>query len=488
MGLKTSLSILRFEFHAMGTFLIAILLLGSMFYLFGSWEQSYAVLASFAFLVFLLSLVRIEIGLGLLVIGMLFSPETEVGIGVTEGFRLRAEDFLIVALIMAWVVQRVLLGVPMKQTPLNLPILLFITATILSTVGGIAIGFYLDEYQAVFYIGKLIEFFAVFFFAVNFIKDEKQIHFLLAIFFAVGFVVSVYGLSQVGEIRRISAPFEGDAPEPNTFGGYLMTIIALAVPLALYSPHLSTRIALCVVGGTAFSALLFTLSRASFLGMIGMAAVLGFLSKSRAIWFGILVFVAVHQFILPEEVFQRINYTFQSESGKEVILPFSVPFVGQIIRVDSSTFERIDVWTKVLHTWTLDPYHFLFGWGVTRMQVLDSQFARFLIEIGLVGTGFFGWILWKIFWSSYWLTQNAESWVIRGFSIGYLACFIGVLIHSLGTITFYIVRIMEPFWFLTGILFWWYIREKIVAETGEDPDVVLKRAWQPDLPWRQVDA
>ncbi|MCA9428022.1 MAG: O-antigen ligase family protein [Candidatus Omnitrophica bacterium] len=488
MGLKTSLSILRFEFHAMGAFLVSVLLLACMLYLFGSWRHSYAILASFAILVFLISLVRIEIGLGLLVIGMLFSPETEVGIGVTQGVRLRAEDFLIVALVMAWVVQRVLLGVPLKSTPLNLPILLFLTSTVLSTVGGIAVGYYLDRFQAVFYIGKLIEFFAVYFFAVNFIKDEKQIFFLLTIFFMVGLAVSLYGLSQVGEIRRISAPFEGETPEPNTFGGYLMTVIALAIPLALYTPYVSVRIALCAVASTAFSALLFTLSRASFLGMIGMAVVLGLLSRSRVIWFGLLLFVAVHQFILPEEVFQRINYTFQSASGKEVILPFTIPFVGDTIQVDTSTFERIDVWTKVLHTWTLDPYHFFFGWGVTRMQILDSQFARFLIEIGLVGTMLFGFVLWTIFRSSYWLTQNAESWVVRGFAIGYLACFIGVLIHSLGTITFYIVRIMEPFWFLTGILFWWYVRERILYETGEDPDDVQKRAWQPDLPWRQVDA
>jgi hypothetical protein len=300
--------------------------------------------------------------------------------------------------------------------------------------------------------------------------------------------VSLYGLSQVGEMSRISAPFEGETPEPNTFGGYLMTVIAMAIPLALYTPLISVRIALCTVAGVAFAALLFTLSRASFLGMIGMAIVLAFLSRSRLIAFGILVFIAVHPYILPDEVFQRINYTFQSPSGKEVQLPIPLPFIGDTVRVDSSTFERIDVWTKVLHTWTLNPYRFLFGWGVTRMQILDSQFARFLIEIGLVGTGLFGWILWRILVSSYWLTQRSDSWMIRGFSIGYLACFIGVLIHSLGTITFYIVRIMEPFWFLTGILFWWYVREKIVADTGEDPDVVRKRAFQPDLPWRQVDA
>lgn len=483
MGIKTTLSILRFEFHALGAGVIVAFLMLTMFHLFGTWEQNYAILISFAVFVFLISLVRIDLGMTILLIGMLFSPETTVGEAKTRAITIRAEDLLIVALMMAWVVRSVLMGVQFKSTPVNLPILMFLVSLVISTTGGIALG-WVEPKVAVFYVGKLVEFFAVYFFAVNFVDSEKQLYGLLAIFLAIGGFVSLYGLSQVGEVARITAPFEGGTPEPNTFGGYLMLVIAVTVPFAVNTPSLRLRLMLGAVTGVAFASLLFTLSRASFLALLGTFVVLGILCRNRIIWGGLVLFVILHQVLLPEEVFDRVNYTFQSASGVLVQLPFNIPFVGDSIRVDKSTYERIGVWGKVIYTWTFNAYYFFFGWGVTRLHILDSQFARFLVEIGAVGCSLFLWILWKIFRSAWWLKENTEDWVVRSFSIGYLACFFGVLIHSFGTITFYIVRIMEPFWFLTGILMWWYIQEREKTE----PNSSRGKVSQPDLPWRQVDA
>lgn len=487
MGVKTTLSILRFEFHALGNVLIVASLMGMMFYLFGEREKDFAVLVSFAVIVFLVSLVRIDLGLGILVVGMLFSPETEVGQAGRRAITIRAEDLLILALAMAWVVRRVLMGAPWKSTPLNMPILLFSLSVLVSTMGGIALG-WIDPTLAVFYVAKLIQFFLIFFFAVHFIEDDKQILFFLGLFLAVGVVVSVYGLTQVGEVYRITAPFEGGRPEPNTFGGYLITLIALGLPLAIYCPHPSLRLLLLGVSGLAFSALLFTLSRASFLGLTGMLVVLGVLTRSKWLWVGIALFALIHQSVLPQQVMDRVNYTFSSPRGEDVQLPVRLPFIGETVTVDSSTYERIDIWRKVLYTWTYDVYYFFLGWGVTRGNILDSQFARFLVEIGLVGVTLFSWLLWKTFKTAVWLRAHTERWVVKGFTVGYIACFIGILIHSVGTITFYVVRIMEPFWFLTGIMMWWYLEERGNREGVAEARSGSRVLWQPDLPWRQVDA
>jgi hypothetical protein len=40
----------------------------------------------------------------------------------------------------------------------------------------------------------------------------------------------------------------------------------------------------------------------------------------------------------------------------------------------------------------------------------------------------------------------------HGISLGFLAGFIGLCGHALGTNTFIIIRIMEPFWLLAGIV------------------------------------
>jgi len=39
-----------------------------------------------------------------------------------------------------------------------------------------------------------------------------------------------------------------------------------------------------------------------------------------------------------------------------------------------------------------------------------------------------------------------------GLALGHLGALVGLLIHSLGANTFIIVRIMEPFWFLTALV------------------------------------
>ena len=41
--------------------------------------------------------------------------------------------------------------------------------------------------------------------------------------------------------------------------------------------------------------------------------------------------------------------------------------------------------------------------------------------------------------------------MLRGLSVGLIAGLVGLLVHAIGANTFIIVRIMEPFWCLTGI-------------------------------------
>jgi hypothetical protein len=41
---------------------------------------------------------------------------------------------------------------------------------------------------------------------------------------------------------------------------------------------------------------------------------------------------------------------------------------------------------------------------------------------------------------------------MRGLSVGLIAGLVGLLVHAIGANTFIIVRIMEPFWFLAGII------------------------------------
>ena len=39
-----------------------------------------------------------------------------------------------------------------------------------------------------------------------------------------------------------------------------------------------------------------------------------------------------------------------------------------------------------------------------------------------------------------------------GLTLGFVAGFVGLMAHAITSNTFIIIRIMEPFWFLTGII------------------------------------
>jgi hypothetical protein len=49
--------------------------------------------------------------------------------------------------------------------------------------------------------------------------------------------------------------------------------------------------------------------------------------------------------------------------------------------------------------------------------------------------------------------------------VGLIAGLVGLLVHAIGANTFIIVRIMEPFWFVTGIII------ALVASKKEDGEV-----------------
>ena len=45
-----------------------------------------------------------------------------------------------------------------------------------------------------------------------------------------------------------------------------------------------------------------------------------------------------------------------------------------------------------------------------------------------------------------------DDGLYKGLALGYIAGYVGLLFHALTANTFIILRIMEPFWFVTGLI------------------------------------
>jgi hypothetical protein len=60
----------------------------------------------------------------------------------------------------------------------------------------------------------------------------------------------------------------------------------------------------------------------------------------------------------------------------------------------------------------------------------------------------------------------------QGLGMGFVAGFVGLIVHSLGANTFIIVRIMEPFWFFAGIM---VVMPAMEEQPAEQPAAVVAR-------------
>ncbi|MDA2916158.1 O-antigen ligase family protein [Nitrospinae bacterium AH_259_B05_G02_I21] len=417
--------------------------------------------------VFIASFVSPEAGLYILIFSMLFSPEIIAGeVGgsratLERGITLRLDDFLIAVIALSWFARTALehgLGL-LRRTPLNRPIAWYVLVMILSTVWGYMNGL-VHGIAGLFFTLKLIEYFFVYFMTVNILRDKDHARRLVLALLVTCALVSIYGLIQIPSGARVTAPFEGEQGEPNTFGGYIVLMLSLIISIILLHDNPRVKGITLLLLFIAFP-LLFSLSRASFLALIAMFFAFLAFSPRRGILVLILIILALSgPFIIPQVVKDRIKYTWEQSYFPQ---PGQVEVFG--IRLDTSTSARIRSYQELARDWIKHPF---LGHGITGYAFLDAQFARVLAETGLVGLGIFLWLLASIFRVGYKTYRGAKTPLFRALGLGLAVGVIALAAHSVGTNTFIIVRIMEPFWLLTGI-----VVRSLEVEAEEEEQVAL---------------
>jgi hypothetical protein len=347
---------------------------------------------------------------------------------------LRFEDFLLVVIGLSWFAKTAVnkeLGLFLK-TPLNKPIFFYILACILSTGIGVTFGGVGAKTSSLFII-KYLEYFIVFFMIVNQLEDTAQIKRFVFCLLLTCFITSIIGILQIPGGERISAPFEGERGEPNTLGGYLLFVGAIAAGLLIKAENTKLKHHLIILLVAIMLPFLFTQSRSSYLGFIPVCFILGLMAKRKIIIIGLLSIVfLMSPLFLPHQVKNRILYTFTqpAESGQ--------------VRVGDMRLLK-----EIMTDWPKKP---VFGYGVTGYGFIDSQLPRVLIETGILGLLAFFYLIYSIIRLTINNLKELETPYFQGLTIGFFAGTIGLLFHSLGANTFIIVRIMEPFWFFAGII------------------------------------
>ncbi len=390
-----------------------------------------------------------EMALYLILFAMLFSPEFSLGEGFAEGRSLiiRIEDVVILIVFISWLLKTTIykgIGLFVK-TPLNQAILIYIGATLFSTLLGAFFGF-LSLSSGLLYVFKYMEYFLVFFLFINNLQDKDQINRFIIAAFIVAIFTALYAIIQIPQGIRVSAPFEGGVGgEPNTLGGYLLLIVSIAIGLLMNVKNQSVKrylVALIVLLSVPF---FYTFSRSSYIAVIPLFLSMFFLTDKKVIVSLLLItFLLVSPFIIPKEIKERVTGTFVPEYG------FSGTETIGGIDFDPSTSARITSFKRAVSEWSKRP---LFGWGVTGIGLIDSMYFRTLAETGLLGLSAFFYLIYKILLFLYSTYKEARDNLLKGLSFGMLLATMALIAHSIGAATFIIVRIMEPYWFFMAIVF-----------------------------------
>lgn len=444
------------------------------------------VLAAFGAIV---TFIKPEVGLLILIFSMLLSPEIKLaelpkipGVFKRE-VPVRVDDLLLVAIFFAWIVRitvRKELGL-LTRTAVNRPIVIYIFIFVVSTILAMMRGEV--KLVAVFYILRYIEYFMLFFMVVNLVHSEKQIKTYLKVGLLVCLIVGGYAYYQIGKVPRVGAPFESAVgfeelgpsletmspgkmfstkekeeklkavieqikeTEPASLGGYLLIVMGLLLGLFTYTERGWMKFLFLGVFFFLIPPFVMTLSRASYGGFIFLYLSLIFFARKRKILLIslALVFIVLYPIIFPQveqAMIRRITYTFKGYD--EVVL-------GNFrYRFELSTAARVRSWQRAFNQWI--PKHPLIGHGVTGVGLGDAQYPLLLGEVGLLGFIVWWWMIIILFKHSWQVYTTSTDNFLRGLSLGYLAVLVGLLVQGIGVNTFIIVRIMEPFWFLTGIM------------------------------------
>ena len=401
-------------------------------------------------IVFGITVVRVDMGIIILIFAMLLSPEVDFGEGHARGIHsvsIRYDDILIGVIFLGVLVKLAFEGRQLfwRPSPVNTGILAYFSICIISTLLAVQRNLPAwDPKLAMFTTLKMLEFYMVFFMVGNAVRHLGDIRKFLWFFLLVAFIVCVTCTSTIGNVDRVGTPFQKHGTEPNTLGGYLTIVMIISMALLTQAKTFLPKLLFLILFCSAFFPFLFTLSRASYFALLVGLLFLGIISRKWYLLAGLALILILSPLVMPDTVKDRVNYTFQRGTGEQIII--NGKDTG--LQVDKSTYERVYVWNKVWFLLHVVPW---FGGGIAWEQVLDSQYARVIMETGLFGIAAFLFMQFRIIRTCREASKWSRDWVGRGLAIGTTSATIAMMVHSFGTISFVIIRIMEPFWFLVAL-------------------------------------
>jgi len=430
------------------------------------------------------TVVRPRVGLLLLLVAMLFSPEIPVGRLAERSVTVRADDVLLVLVLLGWVLRQGMarrLGV-LRRSPVGAPVLAMSVVIVVSVLVGVLQGTITSPARGFFFGLKRLEYFVIFVMVLNVLETDFDIKAALVLFGVGLLVIDLMALVQYWFFPAspltqggVTGPF--GIGEANTLAGFYLLIVPVVLALALKVRRAWLTAVLVGLGLLSLLCFLLTKSRGAYVALPPAALVLVFYERTVRMQLMGLALVGVAATALLVVLLGPAGSQGRLAGHAEDI-ESQFRSIGMVLREgpegDPSLAARWRAWRQSLQELTgrrapsqlggqpLPPGTFrpqvllqaLLGQGVGAKKLgwADNHYVREVLETGLVGLLVFLWMNWRLWGAARDLYRRSPQPLFQGAALGFMAGQVGLLVHAVTCSNFYTIRTMEPFWFLVGCL------------------------------------
>jgi hypothetical protein len=385
-------------------------------------------------LVYVATFVDIILGLAFLIASIGLSPEMSVA-GLNA---LRLEDFILPALLVAWLTRVAGRRVPLAKGQIRGPAFVYLCAITASTFVGLAAGTTNLRIASLVFL-KFVEYYVIFALVAENVRTPSEFKALtvFTVLVALGGSFLEWNETFLGAGGGMPGRVRGPTGETaNIYGGYLTLVLSVTLGLYLHAHsgfhRLAAGLAIVLLG----RALLYTYSRTSYAALIvGIVAFAVF--KAPRLLFVVAIVTALFPLLAPDSILTRVSTLTGIVAG-----PGPASW-------DARTFS----WQ--MHFDQLSGIELLVGRGLgsVRLGDVDSEYIRLLVDTGLLGLAAFLWFLARVGRVAHGTYEAMpHGSFAKGFCSGFLIAFVAISVHAIAATSFAAIRTMECFMALTGLM------------------------------------
>ena len=358
---------------------------------------------------------------------------------------------------MALVVASYILRVIVKRekvfvaTPIDLPIILFITVQVIATITSVN-----PVLSARNLMVDLLSF-AFYFVVINTVNTKEKLDKAIKAFIIIALLLSLLGIVQyftLGETNKawtdrqmnpeLKTRVVGTFDNPNVFAEYLEHIIPATLVLFFTMRKRLNKLLAALVGGAMVLCLIMTFSRAAWLGFAAAVLFIFVLKFSKYIPALIAGGIAAVP-LLPRVVLTRIMT------------------IGNVR--DTSNAYRMNAWEGTLNMirdfwitgvgfgyWAFKNTFLEYSIGGTLVWHSHNMYLELAAEMGIFGLLTFLWVMFLIFKSVIKFSRTSKDKYLNYMSVALAGSILSLMVHGIAEHILYMPKSILLFWLIVGLI------------------------------------